>query len=67
MFTLEVKFKYALAVIGTLPSLAPRPTATNIRALEIDLVNKLTMIPSKKSVEFGYAGKVEVDVVYINT
>ena len=64
MFTLEVKFKYALSVIGTLPSLAPRPTATNIRALEIDLVDKPTMIPSKKSVDFGYEGKVEVDVVY---
>ena len=51
-------------MIGTLPSLALRPTATNIRALEIDLVNKLTMIPSEKSVDFRYSGKVEADVVY---
>ena len=51
-------------MIGTLPSLAPRPTATNIRALEIDLVDKLTMIPSEQSVDFGYSGKVEADVVY---
>ena len=64
MCTPEVTFKDALVVIGTLPSLAPRPTATNIRALEIDLVDKLTMIPSKKSFHFRYSGKVEADVVY---
>ena len=59
-----VTFKDALAVIGTLPSLAPHSTATNIRALEIDLVDKLTIIPSEQSVNFGYSGKVEADVVY---
>ena len=64
MCTLEVKFEDALAVIGTLPSLEPRPTATNIRALEIDLVDNLTIIPSEQSVDFGYSGKVEADVVY---
>ena len=63
MCTPEVTFEDALSVIGTLPSLAPRPTATNIRALEIDLVDKLTMIPSEQSVDFGYSGKVEADVV----
>ena len=51
-------------MIGTLPSLAPRPTATNMCAIEIDLVKKLTMIPSEQSVDFGYSGKVESDVVY---
>ena len=51
-------------MIGTLPLLAPRPTAKNIRALEIDLVDKLMMIPSEKSFDFGYSGKVEADVVY---
>ena len=60
----EVKFEDALAVIGTLPSLALRPTAPNIRALEIDLVDNLTMIPSEQYVDFVYAGKVEADVVY---
>ena len=64
MCTPEVTFEDALAVIGTLPSLAPRPTATNICALEIDLVDKLTMIPYKISVDFGYSGKAEADVVY---
>ena len=64
MCTPEVTFEDALAVIDTLPSLAPRPTPTNIRALEIDLVDKLTMIPSEQSADFGYSGKVEADVVY---
>ena len=41
-------------MIGTLPSLSPRPTATNIRALGIDLVDNLTMIPSEQYV--GYLG-----------
>ena len=64
MCTPEVTFKDALAVIGTLPLLAPLPTTTNICALEIDLVDKQMMIPSEQSVNFGYSGKVEVDVVY---
>ena len=64
MCTPEVTFEDALAVIDTLPSLSPRPTATNICALEIDLVDKLTMIPSEEYVDFGYSGKVEADVVY---
>ena len=64
MCTTEVTFEDALAVIGTIPLLSLRPTATNIRSLEIDLVDKLTMIPSGQSVNFGYSGKVEADVVY---
>ena len=64
MCTPEVTFEDALAVIGTLPSLAPRPSATNIRALGIDLVDNLTMIPSEQYVEFGYSGKLEADIVY---
>ena len=64
MCTPEVTFEDALSVIGTLPSLAPRPTSTNIRALKIDLVNKLTMIPSEQYIDFRYAEKVEADVVY---
>ena len=51
-------------MIGTLPSLAPHPTATNIHALVIDLVENLKMIPSEQYVDFGYSGKVEADVVY---
>ena len=64
MCTPEVRFEDSLAVIGTLPYQAPRPTATNICALEINLIDKLTMIPSKQSVNFGYSGKLEADAIY---
>ena len=64
MYRPEVTFGDALAVIGTLPSLAPCPTATNMCALVIDLVDKLTIISSEQSVDFGYSGKVETDFVY---
>ena len=57
-------FEDSLAAIGTLPSLVRSPTATNIRALVIDIVKKLAMIPSEQSIDFGYLGKVEADVVY---
>ena len=64
MCTPEMTCEDALAMIGMLSSLAPHPTTTNICALEINLVDKLTMIPSKQSVDFGCSGKVEADVVY---
>ena len=65
MCTPEITLEDALSVIGTLPLLAPCPTATNISVLEIDFVDNLTMIPSEKYVNFGYSGKVESDVVYV--
>ena len=64
MCTPEVTFEDDLAVIGTLPSLTLLPTATNIHALESDLVDKPTMIPFKQSINFGYSGKLEAGVVY---
>lgn len=39
----------AATVIGTLPSLAPRPSGTNIDALETDIIDKLTGTPSYQS------------------
>ena len=59
-----VTFVDAVADIGTLPSLAPRPCATNIRALAIDLINKLTIIPSEQTADLGYSGLAEQDAVY---
>ena len=50
-----VTFADAVAAIGTLPSLAPRPCATNIRALVIDLIDKLTFIPSEQMADLGYS------------
>ena len=60
----EVSYADAVAAIGTLPTLAPRPCATNIRALTIDLVDKLTIVPSEQSADLGFSGLVEQDAVY---
>ena len=59
-----VTFADAVAAIGTLPSLAPRPCATNIRALAINLIDKLTIIPSEQTADLGYSGLAEQDAVY---
>ena len=57
-------YEDVLAVIGTLPHLSPRPTAKNIPALVVDLVDKLTIIPLQQSPDFGYAGIIEADEIY---
>ena len=59
-----VSFEDARDAIGVLPSLEPRSTATNIQALVIDLVNKLTIIPSQQLADLGYAGLVQQDELY---
>ena len=59
-----VSFEDARDAIGVLPSLEPRPTATNIQALVIDLVDKLTIIPSQQSADLGYSGLVQQDELY---
>ena len=59
-----VTYADAVAAIGTLPSLAPRPCSTNIRALTVDLIDKLTIIPSEQSADLGYSGLAEQDAVY---
>ena len=53
-----------VAAIGILPSLAPRPCSTNIRALVVDFIDKLTIIPSEQSADLGYRGLAEQDAVY---
>lgn len=45
-------------MIGTLPSLAPRPNATNIRTLKTDLVDKLLTIHPLESTDLGFSGLV---------
>ena len=59
-----VTYADAVAAIGTLPSLAPRPCSTNIRALTIDLIDKLTIIPSEQTADLGYSGLAKQDAVY---
>ena len=59
-----IKFEDARDKIGILPSLGPHPNVTNIRALFINLVDKLTTIPSQQSTEFVYAGMVDQEEIY---
>ena len=59
-----VSFEDATRVIGILPSLAPRPNSTNLRALTVDLEDKLTTIPSEQSADWGYSGMVTIDEIY---
>ena len=60
----EVTYKDSLTVLGALPHLSPHPTATNIRALVIELVDKLTIIPSQQSPDLRYSEIIETDAVY---
>ncbi len=64
MSTPLVTYEDTKATIGTLPSLEPRPNSTNLRALTIDLTDKLTTIRSQQSADFGYAGLVDEADVY---
>ena len=54
-----ITYADAVFAIETLPTLAPRPCATNIRALTIDLIDKLTIVPSEQSADLGFSGSVE--------
>ena len=59
-----VTYADAVAAIRTLPSFSPRPCATNIRARTIDLIDKLTVVPSEQSADLGFSRLVEQDAVY---
>ena len=59
-----VTYANAVAAIGILPSLASRPSSTNIPALTIDLMDKITITPSEQSADLGYSGLSEQDAVY---
>ena len=64
MSTPLITYEDTKATIGSLPSLEPRPNSTNLRALTIDLTDKLTTIRSQQSADFGYAGLVDEADVY---
>ena len=59
-----VTYEAAKDIIGTLPSVDPRPNAVNLRALSTDLEQKLETIPSQQSPECGYVGMVMPDEIY---
>ena len=55
----EVTFEEAQRQIGQLPTVGPRPNATNIRNLEVALFDSLEGIPSQQSHEHGYKDKAQ--------
>ena len=59
-----ITFEEAKEIIGILPSLAPRPNASNIRALSEQLEQRLQTIPSQQSPDFGYLGLVQPAAIY---
>ncbi len=50
----DIDFDIATAAIGTLPSLHPCPSHTNIRALKCMLFDRLEMLQSTQSEEWGF-------------
>ena len=59
-----VDFMEISARLQSLPTLAPRPTATNINAFEEQLVDILSTIPSAQSEDHGFRGLVESAEMY---
>ena len=59
-----ITFEEAKAIIDTLPSLAPRPNASNIRQLTEHLEQRLQTIPSTQAPEYGYLGMVMPEPIY---
>jgi hypothetical protein len=60
----DIDYDTATAAIGTLPSLHPRPSHANIRALERDLFEKLKTLQSTQSEEWGFRGLAEQPAEY---
>ena len=55
----DIDFDTATATLGTLPSLHPRPSHANIRALERVLFERLETLQSSQSEEWGFRGLAE--------
>lgn len=60
----DIDFDIAAAAIGTLPSLHPRPSHSNIRALERVLFDRLETLQSTQSEEWGFRGLAEQPAEY---
>lgn len=59
-----ITFEVAKAIIGTLPSLAPRPNPSNISLLTEHFEQGLQTIPSTQALEYGYLGTVMPEQIY---
>jgi hypothetical protein len=64
MAPISVTYEEAKATIGLLPSLAPRPNASNLRALSQHLEQKLQTIPCHQAPEHGFLGMVMPPAIY---
>jgi hypothetical protein len=60
----DIDFEMATATIDTLPSLHPRPSHANIRALEHVLFEQLETFQSSQSEEWGFRGLAEQPAEY---
>ena len=60
-----ITYEEAKEIIGTLPSVAPRPNASNLRVLAEYLEQKVQTIPApQQSPEYGYLGMVQPAAIY---
>ena len=59
-----ITYEEAKEIIGILPSLAPRPNASNLRALSQQLEQKLQTIPCQQAEEHGFIGMVMPPAIY---
>ena len=62
-----VSAKDATIYVGTLPSVSPRPTATNLCQLVRVMSERAQPIPSQQSEDHGYQGLIEAPTVYALT
>ena len=60
----DIDFDIAASAIGTLPALHPRPSHTNIRALEHVLFERLETLQSTQSEEWGFRGLAKQPAKY---
>ena len=60
-----ITYEEALTIIGTLPSMEPRPNARNIRTVNRHFDERLSTIPSFQSATLGYAGMDKKTELYL--
>ena len=59
-----ITYDEALTVIGTLPTMAPIPNATNICTVDRHLDERLSTVSSFESKTFGYIGMAKKSELY---
>ena len=59
-----VTYEEAVLIIGTIPTMYPRPNAQNIKAATDHLVEQLTTIPSQQNPDLGHSGAVQAPEIY---